>query len=48
MTERITTDVLGVTLGLAYTDTVSLDEKTYCYAPLQCDGQVVASISKAF
>jgi uncharacterized protein (TIGR02001 family) len=44
----ITKDVLGVTLGLTYTDTVSLDEKTYCVAPFQCDGQVVASISKSF
>ena len=44
----ITKEVLGVTLGLAYTDTVDLDEKVYCPAPFQCDGQVIASISKAF
>ena len=43
----ITKDVLGVTLGLAYTDT-NLDSHTECGPPFRCDGQVVASISKSF
>ena len=43
----ITTDVMGVTLGLTYADS-DLDSKNDCAAPFQCDGQVVASISKAF
>jgi uncharacterized protein (TIGR02001 family) len=44
----VTKDVLGVTLGLAYTDTQSLNTKTDCPAPFQCDGQVIVSISKVF
>ena len=43
----ITKDFLGVTLGLSYSDT-NLDSNTECGPPFQCDGQVVASISKAF
>jgi uncharacterized protein (TIGR02001 family) len=44
----LTTEVLGVTVGVAYSDTVSLDEKTYCAAPFQCGSQFIASISKSF
>jgi uncharacterized protein (TIGR02001 family) len=44
----VTKEVLGVTLGLSYTDVVGLDSKTDCGPPFQCDGQVIASISKTF
>lgn len=47
-TVGVTVDVVGVTLGLSYTDVVDLDRDTDCVAPFKCDGEVVFSVSKVF
>ena len=44
----LTTEVVGVTLGVAYSDTTGFDERVYCGAPFQCGSQFIASVSKSF
>ena len=44
----LTTEVVGVTLGIAYSDTTGFDERVYCVAPFQCGSQFIASVSKSF